>query len=368
VTVPSRRPRALVGVGLAGALGCASTRAVDSREEMCFHASVVATLPSTAPDTPKSPDDLDLTLTLRPEELTHAVAERLRNGYFSDCTELEYPSDRDPSGLDNDFWIAEATRNRSDLLVRCEVNFVPRVQAEKNGQFLLNLPLFLLGGPFTYWVEDITYRVDVYAQTRIYDIDPRGQASQIVPVSSRCTEIPLNFTHRARGVGVYALSLVCPAGFLAIDNDKVSDSLESGVTASLADAIVKEIQTQAEQIERYPARVPFYFDGPTVRVVRTKDDALSFDGDVILRGGGGVDRLSSFSAQCGEAKRVEQRVDNNERTQDDRLKTSDDERVYRYHFHEEVPVDPKSRTVRVTVFGAMDVGRSYTFPISSPNS
>ena len=55
----------------------------------------------------------------------------------------------------------------------------------------LNLPLFLLGGPFTYFIKDRTYLVEVNVHTTIWDIDPiLQQQSKVLEFDSLTDTTP----------------------------------------------------------------------------------------------------------------------------------------------------------------------------------
>lgn len=190
-------------------------------------------------------------LLLDEDQLGKAILRELRARGFARVSVLE-AGDAEELATANEpergrYWQELArTKHHADLLVRPELFLSDRLEGGINDRFYLNLVLFALGGPFCWWVSDRTYEANARLAVRFYDIS-REQTDvwqeELLPFSIQATfdGTSLRFIDRADGVGQYALSIICPAGFLARRTDHAEESVREAALDELSSELVDEI-------------------------------------------------------------------------------------------------------------------------------
>ena len=200
-------------------------------------------------------DDAEMTA-----RLVEAVSRsgRAGRGRFMVFTSLPAPMDAEgwnPEDYEA-YWVQSAQVVDADLLLSCDLEHAEAVATEKNGQFLLNLPLFLLGGPLTYFVADRSYYVDASLTCQLYDLAAFRGAESIestaflARVTTAFKQTTMNFIDRTEftDTGEVLASLLVPAGFLASETDAVNESLRTTVVDGLASGLATELRRKHEDI------------------------------------------------------------------------------------------------------------------------
>jgi hypothetical protein len=226
-------------------LGLASCASQPPREpsRLPFHVAVVPVeVSARAAPGPQDDDSerADVDLQFESKTLTQALAGALDEGCFtrvSLLTPVPGAAQVDPYAG----WLEEARAKGADLILDAKLTYDPAIRTELNGQFWLNLPLFLVGGPFNWLVNDRSYLVDVRVELELYDVATALRSGQSLDASSRVArverrsdEVRLDFIDRADSAGHWALSLLVPSGLLAQESGSVPEELELTLSEQLA--------------------------------------------------------------------------------------------------------------------------------------
>ena len=257
------------GALLAPLAACASTGGnLPDSEPLPFHVAVVPvqkTITSNAFLADLSIEQAqDLVLTIDDAEMTQRLVQAVRasggngRGRFMVFTALPLPSDAEgwnPEDYES-YWVQSAEAVDADLLLSCDLEYSEAVATETNGQFILNIPLFLLGGPMTYFVNDRTYYVDASLTGQLYDLSSfRGSESIestafVTRVTTAFKETTMDFIQRTElsdATSVLA-SFLIPSGFLASETDAVNLNLRDAVIGGLAGGLATELRRKHEDI------------------------------------------------------------------------------------------------------------------------
>jgi len=190
-----------------------------------------------------------LTLHLDPGRVTKGLEEALRKG-FARVTVLDPPQEADFASWSEDeragHWREKSLDAGADLWVQPSVSYEPRIEHEANEKFWLNMPLFLLGGPFCYFVSDNTYNARVKLNADFIDVtsphdDPLSGNVLPVPIQVDFKGTDLNFVERADDAGDYLLSIIVPAGFLSRQSPDVVEEVRDDIIDEIADLFVREV-------------------------------------------------------------------------------------------------------------------------------
>lgn len=151
-------------------------------------------------------------------------------------------------------WAAMAKQAGADLVLIPRVSYSPQLTTSLNDRFWLNLPLFAIGGPFSWFVSDRSYFCDTRLEGAVHDVSlamnegiaARESASLLMGRQREVVvqEASLNFLDRADGVAPYLLSLVVPAGFIAPESADVPVVLAEGVTDRLSQDLARELRDE----------------------------------------------------------------------------------------------------------------------------
>jgi hypothetical protein len=267
------------------------------------------------------------------------------------------------------WWKSEAESVQADLIVESSVTYRPQVRNETNDRFWLNLPLFLLGGPACYFVNDRSYSVDASIRSYFYDV--RALASnerillgdrqaQVREYQAEFTGVDLDFIDRARGgFGSYALSLVCPAGLLSSDSESALTKVEEAVVRGLASGLRRRIQHDPEGLVR-PNRVSFFLLPGDLGVTGRGDGSVEVAGNIYFQRNTNVEGLSHMVILSAGKLLGQVNFTRNLRAEQD---VSDTVRVY--SVDEVLPNVGLVDIVQVEIFhaGSDARSRSFTLPV-----
>lgn len=294
----------------AALLALCSCAASGSRAQprLPFHVAVIPIVTHVDAQTSVADDELRLTVDARRLELL--LIDELERRCLAHATLLAAPEDAaafaSASPQERDaYWLESSVAIGADLVLECELEFRPAVEHARNEKFWLNLPLFLLGGPACYFVDDRTYRAHAALRGRLLDLNPvvAGRAdledglSELADLEARFEATSLDFIDRTeRNPAAYATSLLVPSGFLARDNQAVQQSLAEHAEGELVQGLADALMEQSSALLLAESVASFHLD-PALRVVR-EGDLVRISGDVILRRGE-VERLDVWSLFAG---------------------------------------------------------------------
>lgn len=226
-------------------------------------------------------DLTDLQLALDSDAVTRQLQVALDGRGFADAVLLDLPQGEDGAAFStasasyrNEHWHEQAKAQSVDLIVSASLAYDPRVYTATNDRFWLNLPLFLLGGPMTWFVNDRSYFFDAHLSTRIIEVSRIPRAGRIFDASAKLvefepelTKLDFDFQDRAGGnLGAYALSIFVPSGFLAKEGPNVLALIEKEIVTRLSERAREEAHRHGRQIVQ--ATSNFSMDDARSRLVR----------------------------------------------------------------------------------------------------
>ncbi len=282
-----------------------------------FHVAVIP-IQDARPREAKESGDGATEMRLKPdyEALTQQIARALSSGTFTRVSLLSprpaaLPVDASAGTAnpvdEGDYWQLQARELGADLIVECELSYAPVVRRETNSNFWLNLPLFLLGGPFCYFLKDQVYSADVELAGTFHDLRAMERTSaqladrqaRVVSTNARFQGVDMNFIQRAQGnVGKYAVSLLIPSGFLAKDSKKLAHELDIEVAHDISAGFAKSVQQKRDDLVRSEFVSPFYLD-PDQVLLTVEGTQLRVRGPVYLLPNNDVDSMVKFRLKLG---------------------------------------------------------------------
>ena len=311
--------------------------------------------------------DPDVKLTLLDQDVRSALARGIEAGGFVRVDMPPSPTPRsEPSGERNrDDWIETAVASRADILAWPILEITPDVDHAINEKFWLNLPLFLIGGPFSWFVADCNYAARATLKIRLYDLTLLqtdgtrigDSLAEIADYQSTYRGKPLDFMDRAGGnVGYYALSVVVPPGLIARSTEDCSTALREDALEFIAADLAERIRSEPSKVLSFEP-VNFFVASKGLIAQRTGEGTVEVSGRVQFRPDYRVSALRSFRLSAGEES-VEFPFDAGEEASNDVWQRN-------YALRGSLPVAPSVDSVQVTVFHAGDErSRTYTLPVT----
>lgn len=350
-----RRPALLVWA-LGCLAACRSTGSETIGEPLPFH---LALMPTEVVGAEPAQAGSQMQLEVRPEQLTRALAQDLAQRGFTRVTVLETSAEdlarvgAYTSAQRDSYWQERAREQGADLLLRTTLTYAAPIETSTNDRFWLNLPLFLLGGPMCWFVDDRSYEVSARLQANFYDAtDVHAELSQWallpLPLYVEFSEATLDFIERADSGTDYALSFICPAGLLARRSDKVVSEVEEEFLDDIGEELVAKVHAERGRFDQNFALWAFRVEARSARALRNPDGSVSLDVPVQgvdaralpyryeIRGGAALLRAGEFGAVEADG---------------------------RHWIRGSVPVEAGQRFLSVRVEDERNRARSYTFPI-----
>ncbi len=313
-------------------------------------------------------------LALDSKLVSRSVASGIDGTCFARATLLSYPEGVAPEDFEqwpmakrDAHWVQASERAGADLVLECELSYSPTLESRANEKFWLNLPLFLLGGPACYFVDDVSYVGEARLNGNLFDLSAiRGEhatledgRAQILHVESRFQEASLDFIDRAGGnVGSFAASIVVPAGFLSRENENAEHKLALEVADDLARGLARAIREGSHEVLVADRLAGFHLD-PHYDL-ELKNDIVHFQGEVVLRRAE-QERMESYSIHVGEHSVSGEFTAGSP----DRIDSSRRAQYLRFPFRAEIPLDPAADrlVIQLTAGGANPGVRTFTIPL-----
>jgi hypothetical protein len=242
-----------------------------------------------------------------PSRLGARVAEVLAHRVFADARLL--PSQAADTDRDDSALLQQAAEAQANLLLECDVRIAPVVTSGKNDRFLLNLLLFAIGGPGTWFVPDRSYRLEAHLFAQLHQLEPMldGMASVadrracLAYAHAQLHEIDLNLVDRAGSVMPYLASIAVPAALLVTDSADARATLEAEIVDRLASELGRQLAEMQHQIAEGGLVSDIGLEGAELQ--RTAD-ALVFRANAMLRVGVSS-RLQGYSVRLGDYVKTE---------------------------------------------------------------
>lgn len=266
---PCHGPGRLLALLLACASwACAAPRPEDQGDPLPFHVAVVPLLeddvqPEAPAGEPRDGDEDVVRIELSCEAVSLGVVRALDGRVFTAASLL--PSEPGTAAGDAD-WVDRAQALGADLLLYCErVRYAPEVPTRRVNFLSSSLPLFLLGGPFVYYINDRGYEVEARLSARLYDLHEirhrreRGGGPLELEkhvgheaFDAHPDPIRLNFSQRIHSddLGAWGASLVVPTGFLEADNQLVRAAVAERAIDSIGANLASAIRGRSREILR----------------------------------------------------------------------------------------------------------------------
>jgi hypothetical protein len=249
-----------------------------------------------------------LCVAVDPGRLGARVTEVLAHRVFADA-QLLPSSAADAGDRDDSVLVQHAAETQANLLLECDVRIAPVVTSGKNDRFLLNLVLFAIGGPGTWFVPDRSYRLEAHLFAQLHQLEPLldGMASVedrracLAYAHAQLHEIDLNLVDRAGSVMPFLASIVVPAALLVTDSADARSTLE----AEIVDRLAVELGRQLAEMQHQIAEGGLVSDIglEDAELLRTAD-ALVFRANAMLRVGASS-RLQGYSVRLGDCIKTE---------------------------------------------------------------
>ena len=379
----STRRRAWCWVVLSGVLGaCSSTDEQGPTRTLPFHVAILPVEVTAEAEAPapvgEDPPEVaeEVTLVFNETDVTAGLTQALGERCFVLATPLTYREEvgrdeflaRPPAEQDR-HWIQAAQDIRADLLVSAQLVHREQVRTDINNSFWLNLPLFLLGGPMTYFVDDRSYYLDAELDVELFELQPlvsqtttlENQDARLQRIDSDIQEARLDFLDRADHAGHYALSIIVPSGLLATESEEVAVELQAAMIDALVSEVVRKIDDQSSLLVQADDLVDFHMIPEDLRVVRA-DEGYELQGEVLLRRRrNAAPSMGTGRLQWGEASSAQVRFE------DFTVEESQGRRdgYLRYPFRFPLPDDELPSVARLTLTdGSADQkSRTYHLPL-----
>lgn len=278
-------------LGLCILTGCSATSTVE-RPHLPFHVAIVPVQPVAMPVTGAAAKERSaLALDLDPVHVRDDLAAELRQRCFTRVSMLQLPQgvtadefQRWPDAQREHYWSESARAAGADLILHSELRAARGMKCETNSRCWFNIPLFLLGGPGCYFVDDCSYvgdaRLDAWL-SNVSDAAERGVGAALVSVQSRFDRADLDFLDRAGSRPFpYVVSLFVPATWLTRSGEHVEKRVASKAAGLLASGVAQAIRTESRRILVAQSVSSFYVD-PASRLERA-GETLHFSGAILL--------------------------------------------------------------------------------------
>lgn len=284
---PGKTMRAVIPIWIAAlAVGCAS-RGIRDQEPLPFHVAVV----------PVQVEKVELiqvdenkrakvALEIDGARLSQVMTEALDGKAFARASLMQLPDEAGAGAPPGDLWVAQARALGADLILETDLEYDEDVSTEINDRFWLNLPLFLLGGPATWFVNDRSYGFQVQIRAYVYDVAAAVRQGDVLDPDSRVffldrevKEVSLDFLDRADGAGSYLLSILIPSGFLAKNSKNVSEELELAIGDQLSTSLNDAMRDRSPELIESDKLVAFH---PEDLELRQEDGEYYLEGEMVL--------------------------------------------------------------------------------------
>jgi hypothetical protein len=371
----ARRLLVLVFTSLALAACRSTSDDASSRATLPFHlaiASFDARLDANDP----GPED-GIPLKLDGPQTARGLAALLDGKHFAKTTLLPAtPKTSPPVSIvqRNEQCVEAARRAGADLLMTCDLEYAPRAKTETNDKFWLNLPLFLLGGPATWFVNDRDYEPEARLVFHVYDLgaidaaasgsaDPLGRDVVLVEreaVDSRRTT--MDFIERAGSSGQwYFVSIFWPSGFLVPKSDAASEHLGNTVVEGLCAATATQLRAREAELLRPLSASFFLASGSSAR--RRPDGKVDLSAKIFLTSIE-VENLGSCNVYAGSSGKPVASIALDEKVFDEDQSRGTNP-VYRYDVATTVDVPGGAKLVRLEIkdSGTPQRVRYFTLPV-----
>jgi hypothetical protein len=286
----------LVLAGLLATAGCASTRGA-AGGTLPFKVAVIPFDAAALPDgrgsegTAAAAADEGDTIAPRfdPARLADAVRDALRDR-FADAVVLPWPAgtsieefQKRSRAEQDEWWRRACAAADADLVLECDAKVPRRATYGANEAFWLNLPLFLIGGPFCWFVDDTSYHGEARLEAVLHQVLPiaGGRATladgdaEVARFEVRLDEVRMDFLDRGEPLG-YVLSFVIPPGLLDRNNAHVEEHFARALGDGLAAGLARRVDESAGTILASESLADFYL----LRDVR----AVASGGAVVVTG------------------------------------------------------------------------------------
>lgn len=350
-------------VGLAVLLGGCHSPTPRSSFQMPFHVAVAPVVIETT----DSAEPGSFSISLDSAFVSTELGAALNRDCFARVTLLDLPRGttlREFASMSRERQLLlcqdQAKAEGASLVLLSSIKTSRRVSHGLNETFWLNLPLFFLGGPLCWFVNDRSYLSPASLNAMLYDMGPLSAGDPPALLTSisaeSAPEVRLDLLRRSgNNIGYHLLSILVPAGLVA----KHTGFVKANVRNLVVDQVIDDLSQRLNQSEQevFVARRMLSFHPEAVRITRSSSNTLQFEADVMLFREGGVDRLSRFSLLVeGNLKRAAdfpEGVDVDGRTS--------------YRISEEIHIPANADFIELRIMDASTASkqRAYTYSLPS---
>lgn len=313
-----------------------------------------------------------------PAEFTRSVRDALGER-FADAVVLPYPAGvpveefrRQPQQQQDEYWLRTCAEVDADLVLECDVKVPRRAIYSRNGKFWLNLPIFLIGGPLCYFVEDTTFTPEGEARLDavLHQVRPirSGRATlangfaEVARCDVKFDGVSFDFIDRAQ-VGNYFASLLVPPGLIARGNDRVCRRFAAEVSHGLAAGLEHEIDASSSSILKTESLADFFLKSDVEAVASGSE--LRVHGEVAIRSASAAD-MREYVIRYGDKSVTGALAD----PEPDPLLSTGREQFLKLRFSETLPRQAEVDKVRIELVqgGRDQIARTFTVAVSEAAS
>ena len=313
-----------------------------------------------------------------PADFVTSIRDSLK-ARFADAVVLPWPAGlsieefrRLPQARQDEHWMKACAEADADLVLECDVKVPQRAIYSRNGKFWLNLPVFLIGGPLCYFVEDTTFTPQGEARLGavLHQVRPirSGRATlangfaEVARCDVKFDGVSFDFIDRAQA-GSYFASLLCPPGLLARGNDRVCRRFAAEVSHGLASGLAREIDASSSSILKTESLADFFLK-PDVEAVASGPE-VRVHGEVAIRSESAAD-MREYVIVYGNRSITGALTD----PEPDALLSTGREQFLKLRFSEVLPRQEQVDKVRIELVqgGRDQIARTFTVAVTDASS
>ena len=300
--------------------------------------------------------------------LSTLLARELAERAFTRATAIVSPPSKGLEGLRQ-----AVVDSGADMVLLCQLDYAEPIHYERTSPVLLNLGLFLVGGPFIWLIDEYTYYAQAELTVNLYDLggvdttgaNPGDPAAQILAAETSFNGVETDFMDRvslgSKGAATAYLASVFTSTFLVgHEGDEVAALVSQQALSTLGQQVADLVLAQRNDVLR--AESEARLAEITLDTLQVTYDGLNYvdvNAQVTVLGEGEEAKLSRCQVEIGG--RVE-----NWNLGEGAAVGEGPSAGRRYEIRILIPdVDEREDTLRLALMGGADsrVLRTYTLAI-----
>ncbi|MFT7463464.1 MAG: hypothetical protein ACI9EF_001808 [Pseudohongiellaceae bacterium] len=299
-------------------VGCATSSGIAADSgRLPFHVAVVGVsrgpAAAVAGANGETPPPLAMRFRANSRLLSTVLAQELVNGAFTRASVIFVDPSTGLSGLHT-----AVRQSGADMVLLCQLDYEPEIRYERTSPTLLNVGLFLVGGPFIWLIDEYSYYAQASLKANLYDLsgvdtetlNPGDPQAQILATEMSFAGIETDFLDRVPlnslgDASSYVASLFTSTFLVGQEGDDVADMVSLKALSTMGAQLADQLLGQRELVLN--AGSPARLAEMSLAGVEVSRDDLNFvdiRAQVTLFSAGGKEQLSRFRMEIG--RRVEE--------------------------------------------------------------